>query len=103
MSSVCCSPDTGIWTLWVPCGPQDVSRHPRTLVHQCPVCGGGPPVQYQRKASLWKLDLCTTTLPQMEKLLHTEYEITDILAAQPSVDVHTSQEERLYKYQLCFK
>uniref|UniRef100_F7EBA1 Katanin p80 WD40 repeat-containing subunit B1 n=1 Tax=Ornithorhynchus anatinus TaxID=9258 RepID=F7EBA1_ORNAN len=67
-----------------------------------------------QKASLWKLDLCTTVLPQIEKLLQSKYEsyvqtgctslklilqrflplITDILAAPPSVGVDISREER---------
>uniref|UniRef100_A0A8C8SZK5 Katanin p80 WD40 repeat-containing subunit B1 n=1 Tax=Peromyscus maniculatus bairdii TaxID=230844 RepID=A0A8C8SZK5_PERMB len=76
-----------------------------------------------QKASLWKLDLCTTVLPQIEKLLQSKYEsyvqtgctslklilqrflplITDILAAPPSVGVDISREERLHKCRLCFK
>ncbi|KAH0619439.1 hypothetical protein JD844_000053 [Phrynosoma platyrhinos] len=67
-----------------------------------------------QKASLWKLDLCTVILPQIEKLLQSKYEsyvqtgctslklilqrflplITDILAAPPSVGVDISREER---------
>ncbi|XP_015442431.1 katanin p80 WD40 repeat-containing subunit B1 isoform X1 [Pteropus alecto] len=76
-----------------------------------------------QKASLWKLDLCTTVLPQIEKLLQSKYEsyvqtgctslklilqrflplITDILAAPPSVGVDISREERLHKCRLCYK
>lgn len=74
-------------------------------------------------SSLWKLDLCTTVLPQIEKLLQSKYEsyvqtgctslklilqrflplITDILAAPPSVGVDISREERLHKCRLCYK
>uniref|UniRef100_A0A8C2TJU4 Katanin p80 WD40 repeat-containing subunit B1 n=1 Tax=Coturnix japonica TaxID=93934 RepID=A0A8C2TJU4_COTJA len=74
-------------------------------------------------ASLWKLDLCTVVLPQIEKLLQSKYEsyvqtgctslklilqrflplITDILAAPPSVGVDISREERLHKCKLCYK
>ncbi|XP_015266281.1 PREDICTED: katanin p80 WD40 repeat-containing subunit B1 [Gekko japonicus] len=70
-----------------------------------------------QKASLWKLDLCTVVLPQIEKLLQSKYEsyvqtgctslklilqrflplITDILAAPPSVGVDISREERVLK------
>nr|KAF6318548.1 katanin regulatory subunit B1 [Pipistrellus kuhlii] len=76
-----------------------------------------------QKASLWKLDLCTTVLPQIEKLLQSKYEsyvqtgctslklilqrflplITDILAAPPPVGVDISREERLLKCRLCYK
>ncbi|NXF87582.1 KTNB1 protein, partial [Eubucco bourcierii] len=76
-----------------------------------------------QKASLWKLDLCTIILPQIEKLLQSKYEsyvqtgctslklilqrflplITDILAAPPSVGVDISREERLHKCKLCYK
>lgn len=76
-----------------------------------------------QKASLWKLDLCTVILPQIEKLLQSKYEsyvqtgctslklilqrflplITDILAAPPSVGVDISREERLYKCRMCYK
>ncbi|XP_017358090.1 katanin p80 WD40 repeat-containing subunit B1 isoform X1 [Cebus imitator] len=76
-----------------------------------------------QKASLWKLDLCTTVLPQIEKLLQSKYEsyvqtgctslklilqrflplITDMLAAPPSVGVDISREERLHKCRLCHK
>ncbi|XP_044290111.1 katanin p80 WD40 repeat-containing subunit B1 isoform X2 [Varanus komodoensis] len=76
-----------------------------------------------QKASLWKLDLCTIVLPQIEKLLQSKYEsyvqtgctslklilqrflplITDILAAPPSVGVDISREERLHKCRLCYK
>ncbi|XP_025055555.1 katanin p80 WD40 repeat-containing subunit B1 isoform X1 [Alligator sinensis] len=76
-----------------------------------------------QKASLWKLDLCTIILPQIEKLLQSKYEsyvqtgctslklilqrflplITDILAAPPSVGVDITREERLHKCKLCYK
>ncbi|XP_061030229.1 katanin p80 WD40 repeat-containing subunit B1 isoform X2 [Eubalaena glacialis] len=76
-----------------------------------------------QKASLWKLDLCTTVLPQIEKLLQSKYEsyvqtgctslklilqrflplITDILAAPPTVGVDISREERLHKCRVCYK
>ncbi|KFZ66083.1 Katanin p80 WD40 repeat-containing subunit B1, partial [Podiceps cristatus] len=76
-----------------------------------------------QKASLWKLDLCTIILPQIEKLLQSKYEsyvqtgctslklilqrflplITDILAAPPSVGVDITREERLHKCNLCYK
>uniref|UniRef100_F6UQJ4 Katanin p80 WD40 repeat-containing subunit B1 n=1 Tax=Monodelphis domestica TaxID=13616 RepID=F6UQJ4_MONDO len=75
------------------------------------------------RRSLWKLDLCTTVLPQIEKLLQSKYEsyvqtgctslklilqrflplITDILAAPPSVGVDITREERLHKCRLCYK
>ncbi|XP_048814395.1 katanin p80 WD40 repeat-containing subunit B1 isoform X3 [Lagopus muta] len=74
-------------------------------------------------ASLWKLDLCTVVLPQIEKLLQSKYEsyvqtgctslklilqrflplITDILAAPPSVGVDITREERLHKCRLCYE
>ncbi|NXW48174.1 KTNB1 protein, partial [Nyctiprogne leucopyga] len=76
-----------------------------------------------QKATLWKLDLCTIVLPQVEKLLQSKYEsyvqtgctslklilqrflplITDILAAPPSVGVDITREERLHKCKLCYK
>ncbi|KAM3829230.1 katanin p80 WD40 repeat-containing subunit B1 [Vipera latastei] len=76
-----------------------------------------------QKASLWKLDLCTVVLPQIEKLLQSKYEsyvqtgcaslklilqrflplITDILTAPPSVGVDISREERLQKCHVCYK
>ncbi|KAM9228438.1 katanin p80 WD40 repeat-containing subunit B1 isoform 3-T3 [Leptosomus discolor] len=76
-----------------------------------------------QKASLWKLDLCTIVLPQIEKLLQSKYEsyvqtgctslklilqrflplITDILTAPPSVGVDITREERLHKCKLCYK
>ncbi|CAH2323780.1 katanin p80 WD40 repeat-containing subunit B1 [Pelobates cultripes] len=75
------------------------------------------------KASLWKLDLCSVVLPQIEKLLQSKYEsyvqtgclslklilqrflplITDTLAAPPSVGVDITREERLTKCKLCYK
>uniref|UniRef100_A0A670K7B8 Katanin p80 WD40 repeat-containing subunit B1 n=1 Tax=Podarcis muralis TaxID=64176 RepID=A0A670K7B8_PODMU len=78
---------------------------------------------YSLFRSLWKLDLCTVILPQIEKLLQSKYEsyvqtgctslklilqrflplITDILAAPPSVGVDISREERLHKCRLCYK
>ncbi|XP_063801888.1 katanin p80 WD40 repeat-containing subunit B1 [Pseudophryne corroboree] len=76
-----------------------------------------------QKSSLWKLDLCLTVLPQIDKLLQSKYEsyvqtgcislklvlqrflplITDTLAAPPSVGVDISREERLTKCKLCYK
>ncbi|NWH77594.1 KTNB1 protein, partial [Piaya cayana] len=76
-----------------------------------------------QKPSLWKLDLCTIILPQIEKLLQSKYEsyvqtgctslklilqrflplITDMLAAPPSVGVDITREERLHKCKLCYK
>ncbi|XP_009863394.1 PREDICTED: katanin p80 WD40 repeat-containing subunit B1, partial [Apaloderma vittatum] len=83
-----------------------------------------------QKASLWKLDLCTIVLPQIEKLLQSKYEsyvqtgctslklilqkflplitdilpqIPDILAAPPSIGVDITREERLHKCKLCYK
>ncbi|CAN9506554.1 unnamed protein product [Ophioblennius macclurei] len=73
--------------------------------------------------SLWKLDLCTTVLPQINKLLQSKYEsymhtgcsslklimkhfwplICDTLKATPSVGVDISREERHLKCQLCCK
>ncbi|KAG8562297.1 hypothetical protein GDO81_015636 [Engystomops pustulosus] len=75
------------------------------------------------KGSLWKLDLCLTVLPQIDKLLQSKYEsyvqtgcvslklllqrflplITDTLSAPPSVGVDISREERLMKCKLCYK
>lgn len=76
-----------------------------------------------QKASLWKLDLCLTVLPQIDKLLQSKYEsymqtgsvslklllqrflplIMDTLSAPPSVGVDISREERLMKCKLCYK
>ncbi|XP_073461708.1 katanin p80 WD40 repeat-containing subunit B1 [Aquarana catesbeiana] len=76
-----------------------------------------------QKASLWKLDLCLTILPQIDKLLQSKYEsymqtgcislklvlqrflplITEMLAAPPSVGVDISREERLTKCKMCYK
>lgn len=73
--------------------------------------------------SLWKLDLCTTVLPQIDKLLQSKYEsymhtgccslklimkhfwllISVTLKATPSVGVDISREERHHKCQLCCK
>ncbi|KAG1928210.1 Transducin/WD40 repeat-like superfamily protein [Pimephales promelas] len=67
------------------------------------------------KPSLWKLDLCTSILPQIEELLQSKYEsyvqtgcmslklilkrfwplISDTLTAPPSVGVDITREERL--------
>uniref|UniRef100_A0A8C9S4Q2 Katanin p80 WD40 repeat-containing subunit B1 n=1 Tax=Scleropages formosus TaxID=113540 RepID=A0A8C9S4Q2_SCLFO len=75
------------------------------------------------KPSLWKLDLCTSILPQIEELLQSKYEsyvqtgctslklilkrfwplISDTLAAPPSVGVDISREERLQKCKACYK
>uniref|UniRef100_A0A8C1Z703 Katanin p80 WD40 repeat-containing subunit B1 n=1 Tax=Cyprinus carpio TaxID=7962 RepID=A0A8C1Z703_CYPCA len=74
------------------------------------------------KPSLWKLDLCTSILPQIEDLLQSKYEsyvqtgcislklilkrfwplISDTLAAPPSVGVDITREERL-KCKACYK
>ncbi|CAL9702234.1 unnamed protein product [Knipowitschia caucasica] len=73
--------------------------------------------------SIWKLDLCTTVLPQIEKLLQSKYEsymqtgctslklvmrhfwtlISDTLKATPSVGVDITREERRHKCRVCFK
>uniref|UniRef100_H3CA30 Katanin p80 WD40 repeat-containing subunit B1 n=1 Tax=Tetraodon nigroviridis TaxID=99883 RepID=H3CA30_TETNG len=73
------------------------------------------------QASLWKLDLCTTVLPQIEKLLTSKYEsymqtgctslklimrhfwslISDTLTAAPSVGVDITREERHQKCRAC--
>ncbi|XP_063738303.1 katanin p80 WD40 repeat-containing subunit B1 isoform X2 [Eleginops maclovinus] len=71
--------------------------------------------------SLWKLDLCTTVLPQIEQLLQSKYEsyiqtgcsslklimkhfwklISETLRATPSVGVDITREERHQKCRLC--
>uniref|UniRef100_A0A8C2W7T1 Katanin p80 WD40 repeat-containing subunit B1 n=1 Tax=Cyclopterus lumpus TaxID=8103 RepID=A0A8C2W7T1_CYCLU len=73
--------------------------------------------------SLWKLDLCTTILPQIDQLLHSKYEsyiqtgctslklimkhfwmlISDTLKATPSVGVDITREERHQKCRACCK
>lgn len=73
--------------------------------------------------SIWKLDLCTTVLPQIDKLLQSKYEsymqtgctslklimrhfwalISDTLKATPSVGVDITREERHQKCRLCCK
>ncbi|KAK2920484.1 katanin p80 WD40 repeat-containing subunit B1 [Channa argus] len=73
--------------------------------------------------SLWKLDVCTTILPQIDKLLQSNYEsymhtgctslklimkhfwilISDTLKATPSVGVDISREERHQKCRMCCK
>ncbi|MGH0127121.1 UNVERIFIED_CONTAM: hypothetical protein FKN15_052671 [Acipenser sinensis] len=75
------------------------------------------------KPSLWKLDLCTSILPQIEKLLQSKYEsyvqtgctalklilqrflplIADNLTAPPSVGVDITREERHQKCKACYK
>uniref|UniRef100_A0A8C1CMP1 Katanin p80 WD40 repeat-containing subunit B1 n=1 Tax=Cyprinus carpio carpio TaxID=630221 RepID=A0A8C1CMP1_CYPCA len=75
------------------------------------------------KPSLWKLDLCTSILPQIEDLLQSKYEsyvqtgcislklilkrfwplISDTLAAPPSVGVDITREERHQKCKACYK
>ncbi|KAJ7986200.1 hypothetical protein DPEC_G00348320 [Dallia pectoralis] len=75
------------------------------------------------KASLWKLDLCTSILPQIEELLQSKYEsyvqtgctslklilkrfwplISDTLTAPPSVGVDITREERHQKCKACYK
>uniref|UniRef100_A0A673JQT3 Katanin p80 WD40 repeat-containing subunit B1 n=1 Tax=Sinocyclocheilus rhinocerous TaxID=307959 RepID=A0A673JQT3_9TELE len=74
------------------------------------------------KPSLWKLDLCTSILTQIEELLQSKYEsyvqtgcislklilkrfwplISDTLTAPPSVGVDITREERL-KCKACYK
>uniref|UniRef100_A0A8C1G8W6 Katanin p80 WD40 repeat-containing subunit B1 n=1 Tax=Cyprinus carpio TaxID=7962 RepID=A0A8C1G8W6_CYPCA len=74
------------------------------------------------KPSLWKLDLCTSILPQIEELLQSKYEsyvqtgcmslklilkrfwplISDTLTAPPSVGVDITREGRL-KCKACYK
>ncbi|XP_044060088.1 katanin p80 WD40 repeat-containing subunit B1 [Siniperca chuatsi] len=73
--------------------------------------------------SLWKLDLCTSILPQIDKLLQSKYEsymqtgctslklimkhfwmlISDTLKATPSVGVDITREERHQKCRMCCK
>ncbi|XP_028257282.1 katanin p80 WD40 repeat-containing subunit B1 [Parambassis ranga] len=73
--------------------------------------------------SLWRLDLCMTVLPQIDKLLQSKYEsyiqtgctslklimkhfwllISDTLKAAPSVGVDITREERLQKCRTCCK
>ncbi|XP_059204744.1 katanin p80 WD40 repeat-containing subunit B1 isoform X2 [Centropristis striata] len=73
--------------------------------------------------SLWKLDLCTTILPQIDQLLQSKYEsyiqtgctslklimkhfwmlISDTLKATPSVGVDITREERHHKCRVCCK
>ncbi|KAM9861053.1 katanin p80 WD40 repeat-containing subunit B1 isoform 1-T2 [Aulostomus maculatus] len=73
--------------------------------------------------SLWKLDLCMTVLPQVDKLLQSKYEsymqtgctslklimkhfwllISDTLKATPSVGVDITREERHQKCRSCCK
>ncbi|KAJ8272086.1 hypothetical protein COCON_G00109450 [Conger conger] len=75
------------------------------------------------KPSLWKLDLCTAILPQIEVLLQSKYEsyvqtgctslklilkrfwplISDTLTAPPSVGVDITREERHQKCKMCYK
>ncbi|XP_041749299.2 katanin p80 WD40 repeat-containing subunit B1-like [Coregonus clupeaformis] len=75
------------------------------------------------KPSLWKLDLCTAILPQIEELLQSKYEsymqtgcmslklilkrfwplISDTLTAPPSVGVDITREERHQKCKACYK
>ncbi|XP_034016205.1 katanin p80 WD40 repeat-containing subunit B1 [Thalassophryne amazonica] len=72
---------------------------------------------------LWKLDLCTTVLPQVGKLLQSKYEsymqtgcrclklimshfwmlISDTLKAPPSVGVDITREERYQRCRTCLK
>ncbi|XP_061592182.1 katanin p80 WD40 repeat-containing subunit B1 [Cololabis saira] len=76
-----------------------------------------------QQPSLWKLDLCTTILPQIDKLLQSKYEsymqtgstslklimkhfwmlINDTLKASPAVGVDISREERHQKCRACCK
>ncbi|XP_054626122.1 katanin p80 WD40 repeat-containing subunit B1 isoform X2 [Dunckerocampus dactyliophorus] len=73
--------------------------------------------------SLWKLDVCMTSLPQIDKLLQSKYEsyiqcgctslkiimkyfwplISDTLRAAPSVGVDITREERHHKCRMCCK
>ncbi|TKS65312.1 Katanin p80 WD40 repeat-containing subunit B1 [Collichthys lucidus] len=73
--------------------------------------------------SLWKLDLCTSILPQIDKLLQSKYEsymqtgctslklimkhfwmlISDTLKASPSVGVDITREERHQRCRACCK
>ncbi|XP_022542216.2 katanin p80 WD40 repeat-containing subunit B1 isoform X1 [Astyanax mexicanus] len=75
------------------------------------------------KPSLWKLDTCTTILPQIEELLQSKYEsyvqtgyvslklilkrfwplISETLTALPSVGVDITREERHQKCKACYK
>ncbi|CAL8364574.1 unnamed protein product [Gadus morhua 'NCC'] len=75
------------------------------------------------KPVLWKLDLCTSILPQIEELLQSKYEsyvqtgcmslklilkrfwplISETLKAPPSLGVDITREERLQKCKACFK
>ncbi|XP_056134155.1 katanin p80 WD40 repeat-containing subunit B1 [Lampris incognitus] len=75
------------------------------------------------KPSLWKLDLCTSILSQIEELLQSKYEsyvqtgcmslrlilkrfwplISDTLKAPPSVGVDITREERHQKCKACYK
>ncbi|XP_066569735.1 katanin p80 WD40 repeat-containing subunit B1 [Amia ocellicauda] len=75
------------------------------------------------KPSLWKLDLCTSILPQIEELLQSKYEsyvqtgctslklilkrfwplISETLTAPPSVGVDITREERHQKCKACYK
>ncbi|XP_076879187.1 katanin p80 WD40 repeat-containing subunit B1 isoform X2 [Brachyhypopomus gauderio] len=75
------------------------------------------------KPSLWKLDTCSSILPQIEELLQSKYEsyvhtgctslkmilkrfwplISDTLTAPPSVGVDITREERLQKCKACYK
>ncbi|XP_051568935.1 katanin p80 WD40 repeat-containing subunit B1-like isoform X2 [Myxocyprinus asiaticus] len=75
------------------------------------------------KPSLWKLDLCTSILPQIEELLHSKYEsyvqtgcmslklilkhfwplISDTLSALPFVGVDITRVERHQKCKACYK
>ncbi|XP_036820187.1 katanin p80 WD40 repeat-containing subunit B1 isoform X2 [Oncorhynchus mykiss] len=72
------------------------------------------------KPSLWKLDLCTSILPQIEELLQSNYMqtgctslklilkrfwplISDTLTAPPSVGVDITREERHQKCKACYK
>ncbi|XP_076003067.1 katanin p80 WD40 repeat-containing subunit B1 [Genypterus blacodes] len=75
------------------------------------------------KPTLWKLDLCTSILPQIEALVRSKYEsyvqtgcmslkliltrfwplISDTLRAPPSVGVDITREERHEKCKTCYK
>ncbi|XP_007902854.1 katanin p80 WD40 repeat-containing subunit B1 isoform X2 [Callorhinchus milii] len=75
------------------------------------------------KPALWKLDLCSSIIPQIEKLLQSKYEsyvqtgcmslklilqrfgplIADNLVTPPSIGVDITREERQHKCKLCYK
>lgn len=120
-----------LWTtlplLWTSSTSSTSSRESDTtrsviLVHNTIIQEQSKPVlTYFR--SIWKLDLCTTVLPQIDKLLQSKYEsymqtgctslklimrhfwalISDTLKATPSVGVDITREERHQKCRACCK